>query len=60
MGEDLSLEALVSSPDGRRSIRDSEEGTVAEARALGEALARRILDDGGESILRSVASGTHG
>ncbi len=60
MGEDLSLEALVSSPDGRRSIRDSEEGTVAEARALGEALARRILDEGGESILRSVASGTHG
>ncbi len=60
MGEDLSLEALVSSPDGRRTIRDSEEGTVAEARALGEALARRILDDGGESILRSVASGTHG
>jgi hydroxymethylbilane synthase len=60
MGEDLSLEALISSPDGRRTLRDSEEGTVAEARTLGETLARRILEDGGESILRSVASGTHG
>lgn len=60
MGEDLSLEALVASPDGRRAIRDSEEGTVDDAEALGGMLGRRLLEDGGDSILRSVTFGAHG
>ncbi len=60
MGEDLSLEALVTSPDGRRIVRDSEEGTIDEAETIGGSLGRRLLEEGGDSILRTIPSAARG
>jgi hydroxymethylbilane synthase len=59
-GEDLALEALIASPDGRRIVRDSEEGPLDEAEAIGEALGRRLRTEGGDSILRAMGSAARG
>jgi hydroxymethylbilane synthase len=53
-GGTLRLEAMVGYPDGRRQKRDSLEGAPGLAPALGEALARRLFDAGGDLILREV------
>ena len=53
-GERLRLEGLVASVDGRRLVRDSVEGTVADARELGTRLAEQLLRQGGEAILNEI------
>jgi len=53
-GAALRLDAMVGYPDGRRQMRDHLEGAARDGRALGEALARRLLDAGGDLILREV------
>ncbi len=50
----LTLEAMVGYPDGRSVERDRVHGAPKDAEALGAALARRLLDVGGEEILREV------
>lgn len=53
-GDALAIEGLIVSANGRRIVRDSEEGAIEDAAAIGEALGRRLLADGGEAILRSI------
>lgn len=60
-GETLTLDAQVSSGDGRRVVRLEESsrvgtgsGGVADATALGQRLARRLLKQGGAWILAEV------
>jgi len=48
------ITGLVASLDGRRLIREELSGPIAEAAALGTALAERILERGGDVILREV------
>jgi hydroxymethylbilane synthase len=45
---------LIISPDGRQLIRHAKHGPVADAAALGRALAERLLSEGGKQILDAV------
>jgi len=54
VGDTLLLEAMVGYPDGRSQERDRIEGVPGDAETLGAALARRLLDAGGDLILREV------
>ncbi len=47
----LSLNAVIMSPDGKEVIRDQACGKPVEAAALGQTLAMRMLDNGGREIL---------
>ena len=53
-GQTLGLEAMIGTPDGSNLKRDRVEGAISEAAALGEQLARRLFDAGGDAILREV------
>jgi hydroxymethylbilane synthase len=50
----LSMSALVAGVNGRRLIRDSIHGAVDEAHRLGVRLAERLLERGGDEILREI------
>ncbi len=50
----LVLDGVVADPDGSRVLREREGGPVAQAAALGERLAARLLAAGGSAILREV------
>ena len=52
--ERLKLEGLVAEPSGETIIRDSLEGPVSEAEALGIELAKLLLQSGAESLLSRV------
>ena len=52
--ERLKLEGLVAEPSGETIIRDSIEGLVSEAEALGIELAKLLLQSGAESLLSRV------
>jgi hydroxymethylbilane synthase len=45
---------LIISPDGSRLIRHAKHGLVADASALGHALAEQLLAEGGKQILEAV------
>jgi hydroxymethylbilane synthase len=49
--ERLAIEGLIGAPDGSRILRARLEGAVADAVALGRALAERLLADGGSALL---------
>ncbi|MCS7025331.1 MAG: hydroxymethylbilane synthase [Bryobacteraceae bacterium] len=51
-GERLELQAVIVSPDGATMVRRSAQGM--DALALGEHLARELLEAGGREILESV------
>ncbi|MDX2151100.1 MAG: hydroxymethylbilane synthase [Bryobacteraceae bacterium] len=53
-GERLRLRAIVISPDGTQLFRDEAEGAAGEAQALGEMLARRMLEAGARRVLELV------
>ena len=53
-GSNLTFQGLVASVDGQHVIRDMVSGSVDEAEALGVALAERILDAGGDTILNDI------
>jgi hydroxymethylbilane synthase len=50
----LRLEGLVAGLSGDVIIRDTLEGRVAEARALGESLGKRLLERGAQSLLSGL------
>jgi len=50
----LSLNGLVASVNGRRLVRETIQGPVAEAQTLGVQLAERLLERGGAEILRDI------
>ena len=54
VGESLSMSALVAGVNGRRLVRDSIQGSVNEAHGLGVRLAERLLERGGDEILREI------
>ena len=47
----LTLRALVASPDGTRMLRAHGSGPVAQAQAIGEAVAAELFDAGAQAIL---------
>jgi len=53
-GGRLRLDGLVASLDGARVLRDSIEGDAADASAVGEALAARMIERGAASLLAEV------
>ena len=55
-GDTIVLTALVARPDGSHSISDTLSGSVDDARALGERLAARLLDNGARELLDSIGA----
>ncbi len=53
-GDSLWLRGLVGAPDGAEMLRDQISGPVAEAEAMGIALAERLLAAGADRILAEV------
>lgn len=53
-GDEVVLNALVASPDGRRLVRDSARGGRAQAQRVGVSLAERLLAQGADEILREI------
>lgn len=53
--ERLQLRALVAQPDGKKTIRDSISGPVAEATALAEQLANSLSEQGADQILAAIS-----
>ncbi len=53
-GGQVHLRALVASLDGARIIRGERRGPVAQARALGVALAEELLGQGADAILKEA------
>jgi len=51
----LRLDGVVAALDGAPLLRDQEHGAVGDAEIIGVTLARRLLDAGGDEILRSLA-----
>jgi hydroxymethylbilane synthase len=55
-GDRLTLEAYVGTPDGRRHLRRTAEGSRERGEALGEGLAEQMLKEGGSEILEETRS----
>ncbi len=53
----IRLEGMVAGVDGRRLIRESEEGPASQAESLGVRLAERLLQRGADVILNEIYSG---
>lgn len=52
--DEIQMEGLVASVDGKTIIRDAIRGKTAEAQALGTQLAERLLSRGADKILRAI------
>jgi len=52
----LHLEAVVADPDGSRLLRESGDGNLNDAEALGNAVGKALLSRGGDKILEAVYS----
>lgn len=50
----LQLDGLIASVDGKTIIRDRAEGLSAEARLVGVRVAERLLERGGDKVLREI------
>ncbi len=53
---ELSLDAIIGSLDGKRIVRGSIKGAPEDARTLGEQLARTLIASGGKAILDEIRS----
>lgn len=53
-GEDITLEGLVSSLDGKRIIKSQEKGLLDGAAKVGRVLAQRLLNQGADAILAEI------
>jgi len=51
IGPDLILQGMVCSPDGRRRLADRVQGDCRQPEAVGQELARRLLDRGAAELL---------
>jgi hydroxymethylbilane synthase len=52
-GERITLAAAVCSPDGKNKLQERMQGPISEGEALGERLAKRLLDQGAGELLRA-------
>src|SRR6202167_2605221 len=50
----LHLEAIVADPDGSKLLRESRDGDLDDAEALGNAVGETLLSRGGDEILAAV------
>jgi hydroxymethylbilane synthase len=50
----LHLESVVADPDGSKLLRDSRDGSIADAEKLGNAAGAALLKRGGDQILEAV------
>ena len=50
-GDSLTLRGLVASPDGTRMLHAERTGPLAQAQAIGEAVAAELFDAGAQAIL---------
>lgn len=57
---ELTITAMVASPDGREYLRDSLCGPASRAEALGQSLAERMLGHGARDILDRAAATADG
>ena len=48
----LTLEGAVIAPDGSRRLRDQASGPLTSLTALGESLAKRLIEQGAEALLK--------
>jgi hydroxymethylbilane synthase len=55
-GDDLLLEGLVAAVDGSLILRESLTGSISRAEDLGQALAKRLMDRGANSLLKQYRS----
>ncbi len=53
-GNTLKLKAFISDLKGERFIEGYEEGRLEEAQEIGKRLAKRLLERGGEAILKEI------
>ncbi|HHT9109949.1 MAG TPA: hydroxymethylbilane synthase [Candidatus Brocadiaceae bacterium] len=53
-GNTVSIEAIISTLDGDHAIRDKHSGPIKQAAKIGEELAQRMLESGGEKILHEI------
>ncbi|HHT9128579.1 MAG TPA: hydroxymethylbilane synthase, partial [Candidatus Wujingus californicus] len=51
---ELYIEAVICTLDGDHTIRDRHSGPVSQASKIGDALAQRMLDNGGIKILNEI------
>jgi hydroxymethylbilane synthase len=59
-GDQLRLRGVICSLDGSRGIEGELAGSATDAASTGVSLAERLLEDGGEEILRDIRSGVEG
>lgn len=50
----LRVDAFISSEDGQRFYKRQAEGEISDAEALGAAIAKALLTDGGEKVLEEI------
>jgi hydroxymethylbilane synthase len=55
-GDQLTLQGLVAEPDGTRVLRNSQQGSGAQAAAVGRQLAERLLAAGAGALLERLRS----
>lgn len=55
-GQEITLEGLVASLDGKEIIREKQSANTSKARELGISVAETLLEKGAEQILKSVYS----
>ena len=53
-GDKIKIEAIIAALDGSTVLRDTVEGTASDAVALGQALGRKMLANGGQEILAAI------
>lgn len=53
-GDNMQVEAIISTLDGKTVLRDTISGAKTEAKALGAALGNKMLADGGREILAAI------
>ena len=53
-GDKIKIEAIIAALDGSTVLRDTVEGPASDAVALGQALGRKMLANGGQAILAAI------
>lgn len=53
-GDKIKIEAIIAALDGSTVLRDTVEGPANDAVALGQALGRKMLANGGQEILAAI------
>ena len=53
-GDNIKIEAIIAALDGSTVLRDTVEGPASDAVALGQALGRKMLANGGQEILAAI------